>query len=122
MISASFEEHQNHYLTRDITRRTETAGSMSFRLKWINKLDEDVYMYTIASLFGLIFCNATSSNVCHIRYQLDIEFSLYFFQYPDHSQSQIEDGYRKEISFLFSHLLSHCLYSCCGSLVFTVIC
>ena len=93
MISASFEEHQNHYLTRDITRRTETAGSMSFRLKWINKLDEDVYMYIIASLFGLIFCNATSSNVCHIRYQLDIEFSLYFFQYPDHSQSQIEDGY-----------------------------
>ena len=62
-------------------RRTETAGSMSFRLKWINKLDEDVYI--IASSFGFIFCNATSSNVCHasssnvchIRYQLDIKFS-----------------------------------------------
>ena len=100
---------------------------MSFRLKWINKLDEDVYMYIIASSFGFIFCNATSSNVCHasssnvchIRYQLDIKI---FFQYPDHSQSQIEDGYRKEITFLFSHLLIHCLYSCCGSLAFTTFC
>ena len=32
---------------------------------------------------------------CHIRYQLGIKFSLFFFQYPDHSQSQIEDCYRK---------------------------
>ena len=79
-------------------------------------------MYIIASSSGLIFCHATSSNVCHVRYQLDIKFSLNFFQYPDHSQSQIEDGFRKEITFLFSHLLIHCLYSCCGSLAFTVIC
>ena len=64
---------------RDITRRTETAGSMSFRLKLINKLDDDVYMYIIASSFGLLFCHATYSNVCHIRYQLDIKFSLFFF-------------------------------------------
>ena len=34
---------------------------------------------------------------------------IIFFEYPDHSQSQIEDGYRKEITFLFSHLLIHCL-------------
>ena len=47
---------------------------------------------------------------------------IIFFQYPDHSQSQIEDGYRKEITFLFSHLLIHFLYSCCGSLAFTIIC
>ena len=51
---------------------------MSFRLKWINKLDEDVYMYIIASSFDLIFCHATPSNVCHIRYQLDIKFSYFF--------------------------------------------
>ena len=50
MISASFEEHQSRYLTRDFTRRTETAGSMSFRLKWINKLDEDVYMHIYNSI------------------------------------------------------------------------
>ena len=77
-ISASFEEHQNHYLTRDITRRTETAGSMPCPRKWMNKLDEDVHMYIIASSFGLIFCHATSSNVCQIRYQLDIKFVLFF--------------------------------------------
>ena len=45
-----------------------------------------------------------------------------FLPNPDHSRSQIEDGYRKEITFLFSHLLIHCLYSCCGSLAFTIIC
>ena len=28
----------------------------------------------------------------------------------------------KEIPVLFSHLLVHCVYSCCGSLAFTVIC
>ena len=77
-------------------------------------------MYIIASLFGLIFCHATSSNVCHIP--AAHKMFIIFFQYPDHSQSQIEDGYRKEITFLFSHLLIHCLYSCCGSLVLTVIC
>ena len=44
-----------------------------------------------------------------------------FFQYPDHSQSQIENGYRKEITFIFSHLLIHCLYSCCGSLAVIII-
>ena len=59
-------------------RRTETAGSMSFRLKWINKLDEDVYMLIIASSFGFIFCHATSSNVCHIRDKLDIIISFFF--------------------------------------------
>ena len=79
-------------------------------------------MYIIASSFGLIFCHATSSNVCHVRYQLDVKFLLFFFRYSDHSQSQIEDGYRKEIKLLFSHLLIHCPYSCCGSLVFTDIC
>ena len=55
---------------------------------------------------------------------LDISwtYNFHFFQYPDHAQSQIEDGYRKEITLLFSHFLIHCLYSCCGSLAFTVIC
>ena len=30
---------------QNIARRTETAGSMLFRLKWINELDEDVNIY-----------------------------------------------------------------------------
>ena len=74
-------------------------------------------MYIMASSFGLIFCHATSS------YEIPAEHKIFiiFFQYPDHLQSQIEDGYRKEITFLFSHLQIHCLYSCGGSLVFTVI-
>ena len=68
---------------------------MSFWLNWINKL-----------FFNCLPCKIPARH----------------FQYCDHSQSQIEDGYRKEIIFLLSHLIIHCLYSCCGSLVFTVIC
>ena len=105
--------------TRDITRRTETAGSMSFRLKWMNKLDEDVYIVYNSILIRFNFLQ------CHffkcLPYKIPAGHKI-FFQYPDHSQSQIEDGYRKEITFLFSYLLIHCLYSCCGSLAFTIIC
>ena len=106
--SASFEEYHNHYLTRNITRRTETAGSMTFRLKWINKLDEDVYVYN-SILIRLNFLP------CHffkcLPYKIPARHKIFiiFFQYPDHSQSQIEDGYRKKITFLFRHLLIHCL-------------
>ena len=75
---ASFEEHQNHYLTRDITRRTETAGSMSLRLKWINNLDEDVYMYIIASSLG-IFCHAPSSKCLPFKIPAGHKIFIIFF-------------------------------------------
>ena len=40
-------------------RRTETAGSMSFRLKWMNKLDEDVYIVynSILIRFNFLQCH-----------------------------------------------------------------
>ena len=120
-ISASFEEYQNHYLMRDITRRTETAGSISLRLKWRDELGEDVYVYnSILIRFNFLPCHFFKC----LPYKIPAGHKIFiiFIQYPDHSQSQIEDGYRKEVAFLFSHLLIHCLYSCCGSLVFTVIC
>ena len=122
MISASFEEHQNHCLTRDITRRTETAGSISFRLKWMNKLDEDVYIVYNSILIWFNFLQCHFFKCLPYKIPAGHKIFIVFFQYPDHSQSQIEDVYRKEITFLFSHLLIHCLYSCCGSLVFTIIC
>ena len=94
---------------RDITRRTKTVGSMSFRLKWISKLDEDVYMYIIASSFGLIFCHTTSSNVCHIRYQLDIKFSLFFFFNILITHNHKLKMATEKRTLLFSHLLIYCL-------------
>ena len=108
---------------RDITRRTETAGSMSFCmlfwLEWINKLDEDVYYNSILIWFNFLPCHFFKC----LPYKIPARHKIYitFFQYPDYSQSQIEDGYRKDITFLFSHLLIHCLYSCCGYLGFTII-
>ena len=117
--SASFEEHQNHYLMRDITRRTETAGSMSFRLRRINKLDENVYYNSILIWFNFLPSHFFKCLPYKIR--TGHKIFIIFFQYPDHSQSQIEDGYRKQIIFLFSHLLIHCLYSCCASLAFTIV-
>ena len=104
---------------------------MSFRLKWINKLDEDVYTYVYNSIlirFHFLQCHFFKCLPCQffkcLPYKIPAGHKIFiiFFQYPDHSQSQIEDGYRKEITFLFSHLLIHCLYSCCGSLAFTTIC
>ena len=106
---------------RDITttRRTETASSMSFRLKWINKLDVDVYYKSILVWFNFLPCHFFN----RLPYKIPAGHKIFIiiFQYPDHSQSQIEDSYRKEITFLSSHLLIHCLCSCCGSLAFTII-
>ena len=128
-ISASFEEHQNHYLTRG----TETAGSMSFRLKWMNKLDEDVYIVYNSILIRFNFLQCHVFKCFPYKIPAGHKIFIIFFQYPDHSQ--IEDGYRKEITFLLSpfslqllwilglyNYLLYCLYMCCGSLVFTVIC
>ena len=72
----------------------------------------------IASSFGLIFCHATSSNVCHIRYQLDIKFSIFFFNILISHNHKLKMATGKRITCLSIY----CLYSCCGSLVFTVIC
>ena len=72
----------------------------------------------IASSFGLIFCHATSSNVCNIRYQLNIKFSYFFFNILITQNHKLKMATEKR---LFRHLLIHCLYSCCGSLDFTII-
>ena len=78
-----------------------------------------MYMYSILIRFHFLPCHFFKC----LPYKIPAGHKIFiFFQYPDLSQLQIEDGYRKEITFLSSHLLIHCLYCCCGSLVFTVIC
>ena len=127
--------HQKDYLTRDITRRTEIAGSMSFRLKWMSKLDEDVYIVYNSILIRFNFLQCHVFKCLPYKIPAGHKIFIIFFQYPDHSQSQIEDGYRKEITFLFSPLSLqllwilglynywlYFLYMCCRSLVFTVVC
>ena len=95
---------------------------MSFRLKWMNKLDEDVYIVYNSILIRFNFLQCHFFKCLPYKIPAGHKIFIIFFQYPDHSQSQIEDGCRKEITFLFSHFLIHCLYSCCGSLAFTIIC
>ena len=64
-------------------------------------------MYTIASSFGAIVCHATSSNI--EKTSKAYNFHYFCFQYSEHSQSPIEEAYKKDITFLFSPFLIHCL-------------
>ena len=76
-------------------RKTGALGSVSFRLKWKDKLAR------------VCFAIGDFSDTYHTRIT--------------HNQ-QIEDDYRKEIIFLLSLLLTYSLYSCFGSLAFTIVC
>ena len=90
--SRSLHHLKNIRTTRDITRRTETAGSMSFRLKWMNKLDEDVYIVYNSILIRFNFLQCHFFKCLPYKIPAGHKIFIIFFQYPDHSQSQIEDG------------------------------
>ena len=84
---------------------------MSFRVKWMNKLDEDVYIVYNSILIRFNFLQCHFFKCLPYKIPAGHKIFIIFFQYPDHSQSQIEDGYRKEITFLFSHLIKSIVFT-----------
>ena len=121
-ISASFEEHQNHYLMRDITRRTGTADSMSFRLKLINKLDEDLYMYNNSILIRFNFLPCHFFKCLPYKIPAGHKIFIIFFSI---SWSLTITNWRwlqKRDNISIQSFINPLPYSCCGSLVFTAIC
>ena len=132
MVCTKKHLHLVCFLTQDLCIIWRTSEPLSHEghyeenwncwLKWMNKLDEDVYIVYNSILIRFNFLQCHFFKCLPYKIPAGHKIFIIFFQYPDHSQSQIEDGYRKEITFLFSYLLIHCLYSCCGSLPFTIIC